>query len=175
MTTSCYLRTVGLLLVAMVLYLSACKSGTSGDVGPQGPKGDVGAQGPKGDPGAATLANVIYSAWTTVPFSGTNSTYTGSLSATVITQDVLDKADIRVYWKDGDRVIPLPYAQTIGGTTYTVHQRFYLGRIELLANYMLSPQPMRYVIIPGTLAGGRQAAADLSDYGALKARYHLPD
>lgn len=141
-----------------------------GEVGPAGP---AGPQGAKGDPGSA---NVQYSPWINVSFSGSGTSYTGNLTAPAITQDVLDKADIRVYWKEGGRVLTLPYAQVLGSTSYSVHQRFYVGRIELVASYALGTQPMRFVIIPGgTAVAARKSAVDLSDYQAVKAYYGLPD
>ncbi|WP_229365749.1 collagen-like protein [Fibrisoma montanum] len=146
--------------------------GPQGEVGPAGPQGPGGPQGPKGDPGTA---NVIYSPWTSVSFSGSGSTYTGNLTASAITQQVLDRADIRVYWKEGGRVLSLPYAQTLGSTSYSVHQRFYVGRIELVASYSLGAQEMRYVIIPGGTPTGRQSAIDYSDYRAVQRAFGIPD
>lgn len=175
-----------LLLTASVFCLTACRSGRDGDPGPQGPKGDAGAAGatgpkgdtgatgPKGDPGTA---NVIYSSWFDVTFAASGTLYTASLPAPPLTQDILDKGDIRVYWRENGRVITLPYTEAINGTLYTVHPRFFVGRIDLRASYPIpTAQPMRYVIIPGgTPAGGRKAAADGTDYEAVKLRYSLPD
>ncbi len=160
------------ILIFSSLNFQACQP-KDGEPGPAGPAGPAGPQGAKGDPGSA---NVQYSPWISVSFSGSGSSYTGSITAPAITQAVLDRADIRVYWSEGGRVITLPYAQVTGGTTYTVHQRFFVGRIDLLSSYSLGAQQMRYVIIPGgTAVGGRKASVDLSDYQAVKAYYHLPD
>lgn len=153
----------------LLMLASACE-GPQGDPGPVGPAGPQGAQGPQGATGAA---NVRYSDWVNVTFAGSGSTYTGNLTAAPLTQDVLDKADIRVYWKDGSRVITLPYAQILGGTTYTVHQRFYVGRIELVSSYALGSQSMRYVVIPGGSA--LRMALNLDDYEAVKKAFNLPD
>ena len=175
MTNASFLRTLLLVALAVTCSMTACQKGKDGDVGPQGatgPKGDTGAQGPKGDPGTA---NVIYSPWIAVNFTGSGTSYTGSITAAGITQAVLDKADIRVYWNEGGRVLSLPYSQVLGGVTYSVHQRFYVGRIDLIASYAISSQQMRYVIIPGAVPTGRQAAVDRSDYEAVKAYYHIPD
>ena len=127
----------------------------------------------KGDVGPAGTANVQYSPWTSVAFSGSGTTYTGNLTAPAITQDVLDKADIRVYWKTGGYVMSLPYAQNIAGTVYSVHQRFYVGRIDLLASYSLSAQEMRYVIIPG--GATVRSGLNLDDYDAVRKAFNLPD
>ncbi|MBO0935913.1 collagen-like protein [Fibrella sp. HMF5335] len=183
MTTRPSFRTLLVLITALAISVSACQKAKDGEVGPQGatgatgpagPKGDPGAAGPKGDPGTA---NVIYSAWIDVAFTGSGTTYTGNITAPKITQDVLDKADIRVYWSESSRVITLPYAEVVGTTAYTVHQRFYVGRVELKASYALSTQKMRYVIIPGSVASGRVGndGIDRNDYAAVKAYYHLPD
>ncbi|WP_165358837.1 collagen-like protein [Spirosoma sordidisoli] len=152
------------------------KDGEVGPTGPAGPAGPTGPAGPQGAKGETGTANVQYSPWIPTTFSGSGSTYTGNITAAAITQAVLDRADIRVYWSESGRVLALPYAQTIGGTSYSVHQRFYVGRIELVASYALSSQQFRYVIIPGGAAvGGRKAAIDLNDYEAVKKAYNIPD
>ena len=183
MTTITIFRQLLFLITALAFSITACQKATDGAVGPQGATGATGATGAagpagptgsKGDPGSA---NVIYSAWTDVAFAGSGTSYMGNITAPKITQDVLDKADIRVYWSESGRVITLPYAEVVGTTAYTVHQRFYVGKIELKASYALSTQKMRYVIIPGVVPSGRVGAdgIDRSDYAAVKAYYHLPD
>lgn len=170
MNTPFQLSRKAALRVALLLTLASACKGPQGDPGPAGPAGPQGAQGPQG---AVGTANVRYSDWTNVTFSGSGSTYTGNLTAAPLTQDVLDKADIRVYWKEGGRVITLPYAQVSGSTTYTVHQRFYVGRIELVSSYAFGSQSMRYVIIPGGSA--LRLALNLDDYEAVKKAFNLPD
>lgn len=177
MTTISTFRHLLFLITALAFSVTACQKATEGAVGPQGATGAAGpggSTGPKGDPGTA---NVIYSAWTDVAFAGSGTSYLGNITAPKITQDVLDKADIRVYWSESGRVITLPYAQVVGSTPYSVHQRFYVGKIELVASYSLVTQKMRYVIIPGAVPSGRVGAdgIDRADYAAVKAYYHLPD
>ena len=162
----------GLLLA---LVFSCAKEGPTGAVGPTGATGSTGATGTTGPTGATGTANVIYSDWISTSFTGSGTSYIGNITAPKITQEVLDKADIRVYWSENGRVLSLPYAETVGSTTYTVHQRFYVGRIELKSSYSLNPQLFRYVIIPGGVAGGRKAVIDLNDYATVKAYYNLPD
>ncbi|WP_229379462.1 hypothetical protein [Fibrella forsythiae] len=121
MTNHLLIRHTLILITTFALSVTACQKAKDGEVGPQGATGATGAtgpQGPKGDPGSA---NVIYSAWISTPFTGSGSSYTGNVTAPKITQDVLDKADIRVYWNEGGRVLSLPYAEVVGTTTYTVH------------------------------------------------------
>lgn len=150
-------------------------SGVTGATGATGPAGPAGPAGPTGAQGVPGSANVIYSPWIAVSFTGSGTLYTGNITATPITQTVLDRADIRVYWSESGRVLTLPYAEVIGGTTYTVHQRFYVGRIELRASYAITTQQMRYVIIPGGVATGRMASIDWNDYNQVKAALNLPD
>ncbi|MBD2702969.1 collagen-like protein [Spirosoma sp. BT702] len=129
-----------------------------------------------GEPGPAGTANVQYSDWITVNFTSSINAYTASLTAAPITQDVLDKADIRIYWKNGDYIVGLPYAQNISGTVYTLHQRIFVGKIELTASYSLTAQQFRYVVIPGGAPiGGRKTALDPSDYEAVRKAYNIPD
>ncbi|QIP14692.1 collagen-like protein [Spirosoma aureum] len=165
-------------LVMCLLCFQQCqpKAGDPGPKGDTGANGAQGATGPAGSAGATGTANVQYSPWITTTFSGSSNVYVGIINALPITQDVLDKADIRIYWKDGDRVISLPYAETTGNTTLTVHVRFYVARIEVRLAYLLTPQQFRYVIIPGaTLVGGRKGSVDYTDYEATRQTFNIPD
>jgi len=193
MKTICMHWLVGIkLLVIAGLVLAGCE----GKEGPDGPAGPIGATGPQGVSGVAGAtgatgpagpagpggaqgvpgsANVIYSPWIAVSFTGSGTSYLGNITAPQLTQTVLDRADIRVYWSESGRVLSLPYAEVVGTTTYTVHQRLYVGRIELKASYALASQQMRYVIIPGGVATGRMASINWNDYNEVKAALNLPD
>lgn len=164
------------MLIAL-LFVTACEGpeGPAGPAGPQGTSGAVGATGPTGPQGVPGTANVIYSPWVAVSFAGSGTSYVSNITAPQLTQTVLDRADIRVYWSESGRVLSLPYAEVVGGTTYTVHQRLYVGRIELKASYALSSQQMRYVIIPGGAATGRLATINWKDYNEVKVALNLPD
>ncbi len=183
MTTTPTFRNLLLLITAMAISMSACQKATDGAVGPQGATGAVGPQGtpgaggptgPKGDPGTA---NVTYSPWADVTFTGSGTLYTASVTAPGITQAVLNTAAIHVYWRvTSGYYVQLPYSEVVSTTTYTLLHRLFVGRIDLRASYALSTgQKIRYVIIPGGVAGGRKAAVDMNDYAAVKAYYHIPD
>jgi len=166
MKTIKFLGTITLIL--SLFSLIGCSS-SDGEVGP---KGETGAAGPKGDPGSA---NVIYSEWISATFSGSGATYTTSIAAPKLTQEMLDKADIRVYWSESGRVISLPYAQVLSGISYTVHQRLYVGLIELIASYSISgAKSFRYIIIPGGVTA-RQKPLSETTYEELKTLYNIPD
>ncbi|ADB39327.1 collagen-like protein [Spirosoma linguale] len=171
-----------LLVVAFLVLSSGLFQRCQPKAGDPGPKGDTGATGPAGPVGPAGpagptgTANVQYSPWISTTFTGSGSLFTANITATPITQAVLDKADVRVYWNEGGRILSLPYAETFGTTTFTVHQRIYVGRIELRASYPLTTQQFRYVIIPGAVSvSGRVAAIDYSDYASVKKAFTIPD
>jgi hypothetical protein len=185
---------LGFKLLLLIGFLLVGCEGPQGPEGPEGPTGATGPQGvsgatgssgavgpvgPTGAQGPAGTANVIYSPWTSVNFVERTTPYrafVGTMTAPQITQAVLDRADIRMYWQENGRVIPLPYAEVANGTNYTVHQRFYVGRVEVLASYAIGTQQMRYVIIPGGVStGGRKATIDWNDYSQVKALLNLPD
>ncbi len=168
-------RLLGVTLAITLLVVACAKNGEPGPKGDTGATGLIGATGAAGPAGPIGTANVIYSGWISTSFTGSGTSYIGTITAPKITQELLDKADIRVYWNEGGRVLTLPYAEVVGSTAYTVHQRFYVGRIELKASYSLSPQQFRYVVIPGGVPSGRQATVDLNDYAAVKALFNLPD
>lgn len=183
--------TIKLLTTAFLagfVFLISCK-GPQGDVGPQGEKGATGAtgpagpQGPKGDTGASgggggttTLSGVFYSDWLSVQFSGF-SEFDAVITAPKITREILDKGTVVTYAKSpsSGNIIPLPFAALDGSTRTTV--TYNLGVVNLRATFNASNQTYRYVIFPpGTSIGnGKIANIDLSDYGAVKKYYNLPD
>ncbi|MFC5411761.1 hypothetical protein ACFPMF_20735 [Larkinella bovis] len=187
-------------LLTMGILFMGCK-GDEGPVGPAGAKGDTGAQGvagPKGEPGTA---NVIYSEWLPLPEKAVASNPNRKnfdIPAPKITQEILDKGLVYAYLKhSAGTVTPLPYANryvfsdgTVSGsylTTIIPH----VGRISLNQDWMTpgtiptnfadatSVQGgythLRYVVVPGGIPAGRQAAIDYSNYETVKATYHLPD
>lgn len=138
-------------------------------------KGDT---GPKGDTG---VANAVYSAWSTVSFSGAvlqsgDTVGVATITAPQITKDVLDKGTIHVYANLGTAaapdIVPIPYLDLING--FYVNVDFEVGKINLLSNGDGSGS-YRYIIITGSVPAGRQATVDWKDYNAVKAFYNLKD
>ncbi len=172
-------RIFGMLaIVSAVIFMDACKAekGEVGPIGPTGAKGDPGATGATGAVGATGTANVIYSEWTNVTFAGSGTSYIANVAAPKLTQDILDKGDVHVYWKIGSSIYYIPYAQVLGTTTYTLFQILTVGNIKLTASYAISSSTsIRYVIIPGSIAGGRKAAVDYRNYEEVKKYYNLKD
>ena len=188
-----------LAIISAVIFMNGCKA-EKGEVGPIGPigatgangaigatgatggtgaTGATGAKGDKGDTGATGAtgtANVIYSDWTNVTFAGSGTSYIANVTAPKLTQDILDKGNVNIYWKIGTSVYYIPYVQVIGTTTYTVFQILTVGNIKLTASYAgITGTAIRYVIIPGGVAGGRKAAIDYSNYEEVKKYYNLKD
>ncbi len=152
--------------------------GEPGSAGQQGSQGSAGPVGPAGSTGPAGTANVQYSPWTTVNFvDNGGGSYGANITAIAITQDIIDKADIRVYWKVGSTIISIPYTFTDRYGIATITPVFQVGKIYLTASYPPgNQQQFRYVIIPGgTAVGGRKAAVDYRNYETVRQAFNLPD
>ena len=190
-----------LVLMAISLLLFAQSCGKDGAVGPQGPigaTGPTGTTGQTGPTGATGTANVIYSDWVT-PASYTQNTIFGtvhfdaSITASAITQDILDKGTVLVYGKlDGytttiwptAQVGQLPIALTyqLSSTTYTDtwSAEATVGSIQIdfvdNLNYYTSISNLhqfRYVIIPGGVH--TLGSINPKNYNEIKQAFHLPD
>ncbi|BAV05691.1 hypothetical protein SAMN05421788_108160 [Filimonas lacunae] len=165
------MKAFGLVMIAGALTATSCKKG---DAGPQGEKGD------------SAIANVYYSDWTDVTFGATDAY--GEIDAPKLTQDVLDKGDIRVYWNFGSK--SSPYIQACpsnlyynDSTTFIITPEFYVGTIGLQANYLgLSSttnsageavRQFRYILIPG----GTKARTSINwnNYAEVKAALNIKD
>lgn len=193
-----------LVLMAASLLLFAQSCGKNGAVGPQGPVGATGPTGATGQAGqtgptgATGTANVIYSDWVT-PSAYSQNTIFGtvhfdaSITASAITQDVLDKGTVLVYGKlDGYTPTIWPAAQVgqlpivvtyqLSSVTYTDtwSANVTLGNIQIdfvdnLNFYtgISNAHQFRYVIIPG----GVHTLGSLNpkNYNDIKNAFHLPD
>lgn len=173
---SCLLLSVGILM-------QNCKTeagpvgpaGATGATGPAGPAGATGATGATGAAGATGTANVIYSDWATVTFTGSSTTWTGKITAPKITQEILDKGVVKTYFKFGTDVYEGNYTNLTGGSTTSIYQYLSLGAINLKSTFNASSYPWRYVIIPGGTPSGRLANIDYSNYAEVKKAYNIPD
>jgi hypothetical protein len=169
------MNVLGLVLIAGALTTTSCKKG---DEGPAGPKGD------------SAIANVYYSDWKDVTF---DANATATIVAPKVTQNILDQGDVRVYWNFGSKtnpyIVSLPSNLVYNATTtFIVVPNFYVGNIELTANYTgLSSGTntagekagqFRYVIIPGGVKVARTAGGssiDWNDYKQVQAYLGLKD
>jgi hypothetical protein len=163
-------RIFGLALITMaVILMNACKS-EKGDVGPAGP---IGATGATGQTGATGTANVIYSDWITVSFTGSGTVYTAVVAAPKITQEVLDKCIVLSYYNNGSGV----YSVNAASGSYTLIQGLTVGKITYTANQNFSSVKFRYVIIPGgvSIGNGRIHELKSKSYVEIKEMFNIPD
>ena len=138
-------------------------TGAAGATGATGPAGATGAQGPAG------TANVIYSSWAPL---GTyaDTTFTLAIGTVVsrairtapgITQAILDQGVVLTYVQVGTLVSSLPVTVTgplVFGNVNVVGKIFFYFSNPTTGNASGASSgnsPVRYVIIPGGIAGGR--------------------
>lgn len=154
------IRTIQILMLCAAIWLSACTKrpeiGPQGPVGEQGPPGEPGAKGPSGDPGASGTIKVITSDWLSFPFTGSGRNWTGTINAPEITQEVLDKGTVAVYYFLNNQFIyKLPYKGTYASTNW-VKANVSLGTITIQSTTNLTVNTkFRYVITPPGNAGAQ--------------------
>lgn len=175
-------------LYAFVLLgtLAFASCGKDGATGPQGETGATGAQGEKGDSGTA---NVIYSEWLNLGFTGDVTSagdsiwYTG-FEVPQLTADWLASGTVMVYANlgtaDDPAIVSLPYFSVYNSVN--IMPILLTGGIEIDANTDVSTGydddgniilQYRYVLIPGGTAA--RSAVDWKDYNKVKAYLHLKD
>ena len=151
-----------LLLSGSVLAFTNCKKGDPGATGPAGPAGPTGATGATG---ATGVANVIYSPWANVTFTGSGTSWSAQITAPGVTQDIMDKGVVKTYFKFGTAVYEGNYSNIPTGAS--IYQYLTVGAINLRATFAAN-YPWRYVIIPGGVAGGRMSSGASSDVFVLQ-------
>ena len=182
-------------LLAIALLSTQCQKGDVGPAGPAGPAGaagPAGSTGPKGDTGTA---NVIYSPWLDVtyapatdPNTGDTLAWTANITATKLTQAIIDRGEIKVYMNWGTQadpnVAPLPiYDVFFFGLI--INPEFSVGGIDLYASLDASTftdagqkyLQYRYILIPGSVPSGRlsKPVVDWNNYKEVKAYLNLKD
>lgn len=185
-----------LFLAIAILFASCAKDGATGPAGPAGatgpagPTGAPGAPGSPGAPGVAGSANVIYSAWLNVTFTGSDTTgWFALIPAPQLVDSIINKGEIKVYINLGSDslnnqlVSPLP-VQDLLITGATVNPYFQIQKINLVSNGNVSTRTVRtyrylqyrYILIPGGKAGGRYAnGVDWNNYAEVKKYLRLND
>jgi hypothetical protein len=163
------------------------RPGNTGGAGAAGATGATGAQGPPG------TANVIYSGWLPAPtgfgaagwFDTTMSPIglvsRANFAAPSMTQAILDQGLTLVYHTfaaapavptGGANAQALPYQTSVGVQILQVNYRPAVGRIivfiknlSAVTSYgLLTGHYFRYVIVPGTIAGGRLSNGPAAGY-----------
>ena len=129
-------------LFAGIAWLAiGCSKGTTGPQGPVGPAGPD---------------SVVHSNWITLNMTKTVSApgdtiYSQSLSAPAITQRILDSGIILTYlsFVDNNGV-----TNVFSASAYFAYEGFSPGAIDLISFNDYSQSQYRYVVVPGTIAGG---------------------
>ena len=166
----------------------AGSSGGAGSTGPAGPAGPQGPVGPAGPQGPAGTANVIYSAWInegpwadTVMASlrlGGGNARRMIVTAPSLSNAVLDQGVVLTYFRSDlspNSPIILPWHFNSGANLVEVGARPTTQKIIFYFYFVTAPttQPtgnlgantqFRYVIIPGSVAGGRSADGQTAIY-----------
>jgi hypothetical protein len=183
------LRLLSTLLFALSFVLVNCTK-----EGPEGPVGAIGPQGPSGNTGTA---NVIYSSWTNEPANwGADTNMTSiaipvgnakrfNVAAPSLSQSVLDQGTILAYYRNvptGNNPVSLAANFNAGGTLFEINFRAALNRIVYFywvpANPGVAVGPtsitggatqFRYIIIPGSIAGGRGVNPGIGGTGYTEA------
>lgn len=135
-------------IVALISF-SSCSKGSKGDTGPAGPAGPD---------------SVFYSAWATLNAQGGldqqgDSLYQEGISASVITQDILDKGVVLTYVGvgSGSTVTDIEPADNYLETDIEV------GGIYLFSTSNFTNEfEFRYVVIPGTILANDAAFKGLT-------------
>jgi hypothetical protein len=178
--------TMVILTMASSLSLLSCEgpegpAGLDGLEGAQGVQGATGAQGPAGPAGASGTSNVIYSPWITNVWEKVpNPLFVQhTFAAPLITQAVLDKGVVLVYFKesaDSNFIKILPSAFYLNGELiFTIDSFFELGKLTVFHGISKAPNgegietfrpdsQTRYIIIPGGVAGRIKYPVDFNNY-----------
>jgi hypothetical protein len=154
-------------------------TGPQGPAGPTGPQGPIGATGPQGPSGTA---NVIYSAWfslaaadwadTTIA-NQANIVRRALKTAPSLTAAVLSNGVVLSYTRTGGAVIQLPYIYSPAPlASYQLHSLNATNQIIYIISGVGGSVPvglswtdeLRYVIVPGAVAGGRMMSGPAKGY-----------
>ena len=160
---------------------SAGSAGATGAVGPIGPQGPQGPTGPQGPQGPAGTANVIYSDWfaaNTLTWADSTHTDLGTISrgnkaAPGVTAAVLSNGIVLSYYRSTTAgTTQLPY---IFGTTASLMQYGSILNMGTITYYVANQTSgtatgampsgeYRYVVIPGSVGGGRFMQGAAANY-----------
>ena len=178
-----------LLVVISFITINCTKEGPEGPAGSAGPQGPAGGTGAAGPAGAIGSANVIYSNWideSTLSWADTTIVTAPHQRAILrpisLTQAIVDNGTILMYrrFNPTNGVEQMPYNLYFSANSTTFHNYKYVASVGRLisfrANSLLgvfqSPVgianlgSLRYILIPGSVLGGRSAGIGGTNYTA---------
>lgn len=137
--------------------------------------GTNGIDGKNGTVGPIGTANVFYSDWAPVTFTGSG-TFSGTILAPKITQEIIDRGVVLVYFKFSNGVYP---ANLSVGTEF-IYYGLVVGKINLFKTLstISNTTDFRYIIIPGGVSvNGKMAQTDYSNmtYGQVCQSLQIPE
>lgn len=155
--------------------------GPGGATGPTGPIGPTGPQGPQGPAGPAGTANVIYSDWfaaSTMTWADSTHTDFGTISrgnkaAPAVTAAVVDNGIVLSYYRSatsGTTQLPYIFGLTTNLMQYNSILKtgtityFVANQTTGIATGVIPTGDFRYVVIPGSVGGGRLMQGALAGY-----------
>jgi hypothetical protein len=206
------LRLLSLYLLVIILIGASCtKEGPEGPVGAtglQGPPGNVGPIGPAGPAGPAG-SSAIYSAWFILPlttWADSSTDWLGDISRSIksapsVTQTILDQGVVLAYINTAtapasNSIYPLPFNvpnPVFAGETLQVGYIMAPSKVIFYLADLIFPDmtgfglttPFRYVVIPGTVSGGRLASGPAKgrtvtelkkmSYEQVKRMFNIPE
>jgi hypothetical protein len=187
-----------ILFLGISLIISSCaKKGDTGPAGATGPQGPAGPTGSTGATGAQGTANVIYSPWLDVTFSGSDSTgWQAQIAAPKLVDSILNKGEVKVYFNAGSDsansqiVLSLPLTEpflfNVPGTinTYITSQLIVLFSDNDVSSFTDNGNhyfQYRYILVPGgttalpVSVNGTKKTINWNDYNQVKAYLGLKD
>lgn len=186
------LNFLAIMMLSMGMFFSSC---TKEVVGPQGPQGEQGVAGQDGQDGSDGQngqdgnANVTAYSFTAQPgdwFSFGTSGDVGygwavNYSLSAITQDIVDKGTVLVYWNTGSTIVALPYSFPENGYTESYLYGYYTGGLQIdrydsdqFTTAPTSARTFKIVVIAGS-ARLANPDLDLNNYAEVMAFYGLKD
>ena len=152
-------KTLAMGIIALTLLFTGCKK----DPGPAGPQGPAGANGNANVQSTTFMNQGFY-------YVSANNDYELNLSIPSISQGVLDKGAIMVYFQtsaNSSTWIPLPFSYGNINITYGVQ----LSNINVVStNSSTAFFNFRVVVIPAAM---KKPSVDHSNYNEVKAAYNL--
>jgi hypothetical protein len=136
-----------LLCVATIIAIGITGCSKSGSAGPAGP------------PGPAGPDSVISSGWIslTTTFNTTDSLYEGTITASALTENIIDSGIILTYINFAQAGAAADI-QAVSSLNYFISEDYMVGQINILSTEDLSGLPYRYVIIPASKTTGNSVA-----------------
>ena len=140
---------IWMLSAVLIAGMISCKKGDTGPAGPIGPAGPD---------------SVVYSAWVNLAptYNANDTVFTQTLTASSITQGILDSGVILSYVNLGSGssydVVP------VGALSYAIQEDFSVGSIFLLSTSDFTNLPYRYVTIPGSKIAGNKTTGSVKGY-----------